>query len=221
MTHTYIVVSLSHYVNILLLFISLTSIVQQQQGIWSIRNLLLLVNAFPTAAGGCDGNGPAVGGFHTESTKNITKLSFATENVTVAIGNEIIPEGGTATFNATISTDIVVTGVDINGALLRISAPSGYQTRGVMQPGTNTKIAIRCIAPVIGITHTNADLKSSLSGTLLFPNKGSIILDITLVWVSNDQTSIHSYGQFFINVLPGPPKSSKPIICFQVVILLK
>jgi hypothetical protein len=192
------------------------------------------VHAFSSGAGGCAGGGPAVGGIHSLGDKTITTPSFLEQNVVVTIfeNNTVLPVDGTMDIEGTVTTKIVVTGTNMKGILFRISHPDpSYSTKNSILPGANTKITDRCQAPVVGITHTNGEQKSIMSGTLQFRGQviQGIVLEITIVWFNRAEEASHSYGKFYFNVIAGPPMSAPttgpptlppvrpPVICFDII----
>lgn len=86
------------------------------------------------------------------------------KSVVLTVGADIIALGGLITVKTGTSTPIVVKGTKIKGVLMRVSGPFGYPTTDVIDLGLNTQLAKSCTPPVVGITHTSANDKNSVSG---------------------------------------------------------
>lgn len=175
--------------------------------------LVQLANGFSSGAAGCEGDGPGIGGAHLDLRNGKTSelLTFASRNVVVTVGADIIPLGGTITVKTGTTTPIVVKGTNIKGVLMRVSGPIGYPTAGVIDLGLNTAVAKACLAPAVGITHTSANDKDSVSGSLFFTKITTTVdlkLDLTLVWFNSDKESKYSYQQYPIKVTQGPPNNA-------------
>jgi hypothetical protein len=174
------------------------------------------VESYPSGAGGCDGNGPAVGGDHLENP--VTTGTLADGGLTLVMNGETITEGPITVSLQTLYTFVIEGTADYAGILFRL-APDGSMvddTTGYLQPAPDqdqTQAAENvCANPVQGVTHTSADLKNDLAAIMEVDVAASYVLDITVV-VENDSDNseyYHSQYQIVAEAAASAPTESAP-----------
>jgi hypothetical protein len=157
--------------------------------------------SYKTGTGSCVGGKNAVCGSHVESGKEIVSMTLAEAGVTVKAGKTTLKTGSTNKLSTGTLYDLSVTVKDdMHGVFIRVQAPKGTSTKGVLKAGTNTKVTDVCVAPVVGVSHYNGSDKSSASGKLRFNAavKG-VFVDITVVFENEEDEAEHAYGRFKID----------------------
>lgn len=169
------------------------------------------VEAFPSGAGACPGGMAAVGGSHlsTAKGKKVLSRSFAAKKISISIGGVSVAEG------KTISIAAGKTHAIMDGILIRVQAPTGFSTKGVLTPGIGTQTAKVCPYPVVGLTHLSDDDNEksqnevesveeddSFTGNIRFKKatKG-VIFDLTVVFKNSKTISEFAYGQVKVNFI--------------------
>ena len=86
------------------------------------------------------------------------------------------------------------------GLLIRLEAPAGVDTAGVIASGSNTRDASVCVAPVVGLTHNINSMKMRASGVLQFDSPVvGVQLDITVVRENSAERSTFFYSRYGVN----------------------
>jgi hypothetical protein len=164
----------------------------------AVATLCKSVDAFPSGAGGCSAGNNAVQGAHLN---NPTTGSLADGGLSISLAGVTLAAGSTTTFPVSTDTVITVTSTtkSFKGFLLRLGETGGVSTDAAWSfTGTNIQKAGACF-DVGGVTHTNADSKTSISATLNLPTAAtSMPLDVTIVIANNNGVSEYYYSQFIL-----------------------
>jgi hypothetical protein len=158
-----------------------------------------VVQAYPTGAGSClagDG-GQALahsphgdfgmgsfsrrhGGHFTMEIANVT-LKFGTMTLATTGTTVLLPIGQDVTWTLTAGR------VPIRGYLVRLQAPDGTATETAISCGDDRDLAMACVAPIVGCTHSdNADKFEVTGGTVRFDNiTRGVLVDVTVVFQNN------------------------------------
>lgn len=170
------------------------------------------VLGFPFGAGSCIGGEAAVGGSHLLPAETIS-ATFAERGIQVSIGGNIVTPDQTFGLLAgdSLEVEIVATQNQFRGALIRLEPLADQDVMGGLTPGTNAVLADICTDPVVGITHSDNELKESFSGTLMVDSLGEAVLDITIVEINSAASSIYMYGGYDIVFIPQPSTTGAPV----------
>jgi hypothetical protein len=174
------------------------------------------VEAGPLGAGGCYGGIAAVDGSHV--------LRNTTVNGTLADGgfslfvNDLQVDSST-NFPLDLSEmyPIYVSGDKLyKGVLYRLEAEDGSDMTGFMELSegdTNTRFADVCLAPVVGVTHANANEKNDVPATLNTGEEPAVyLLDVTIVVANTADLSEFYYTRYTLTVgSTAPPPSEPPV----------
>jgi len=162
------------------------------------------VRSFENGAGGCVGGKVAVGGPHlTQPT--VVSRTLAQKGVTVSIGGVTIAPGKTGVVPYGRSLTIRVNSREMEGILIRVQAPSGVSTRGVLTPGRGLQMARACRSPVVGVTHMDDFYRSSFVSQVRFPNPTrGVIFDISIVYENDENRAEHAYGRIRVDFTQKP-----------------
>jgi hypothetical protein len=172
--------------------------------------LLASAQARSNGAGGCAGGQAAVMGNHlsVQPGRTFETGSLADGGVSLLLdGSPLDATAATATdFSAATVHVLTLVGTSpYRGLLVRLSAPSGVDTTtALLEVSDDLQDADVCSAPVAGITHTNADLKSMQSMSLSIRTEGEITLDVTVVFANNGTNSIYYYSGYTLNAVMEP-----------------
>jgi hypothetical protein len=94
---------------------------------------------------------------------------------------------------------IVATGdTFFRGALIRLEGVDGNFD---FEEEENSQIASVCSPPVVGVTHTDNDEKTILSGRVTFDATGDATFDVTAVFSNNADESVYYYTGFSLTVV--------------------
>jgi hypothetical protein len=173
----------------------------------AITLLASSAHAFPNGAGGCSGGEAAVMGFHlsTSGGKVITTGSLADGGVGLVLDGVPLDPMATTARNFSTSDIHVLTLAGLSpyrGMLVRLSSPSGVDTTSsLLETSDDLQDAGACSAPVVGITHTNSNLKNAQSMQLSMPSEGEITIDVTVVIANNSTDSIYYYSGYTLNAV--------------------
>lgn len=162
------------------------------------------ITAFSTGAGSCVGGEPAVGSPHrTASFVYEASLRELTYDLTI---------NGESTLGLA-SLPLMQTGAEylievkgylarFRGALLRVEAEDAGTLMEFL-PHENSAVADVCdsIEGVLGITHTDATVKQTLSGMLRVNNPTTIFLDVTVVGANNADNSLFGFQRLSLGVV--------------------
>jgi hypothetical protein len=161
------------------------------------------VDSFPTGAGSCVAEGPAVGGAHLEAATVLKPSNLASGKFDVLVNGKSLIDGLSAPVYSTdqwLSVEVVSKLHLFKGALLRVSAVGSNSL--VLVEGENSGPAFACdeFDGVDGITHTDATEKRKMSGILsVAPTTEYVRLDVTLVVTANRVISLYFYQSFDLN----------------------
>ena len=171
----------------------------------------LVVDAFSTGAGGCNGGMAAAEEFHLDESngREVRGGALIDGEIVVSIGGQILTV--TNAIDVPIGEDLLLSvnaeDIEYKGVLVRLEAPSGVDTGGALLPGANTQVAQVCSDPIIGITHTDSATKSMSTGTIRFDEEVlNIALDITVVF-ENSVVSAFVYDRLLVNFRAAPVAS--------------
>jgi hypothetical protein len=169
--------------------------------VFTFNFLAYHVIAFPSGAGGCDGDGPAVQEPHFSRPGGRGAL----EEFGYTLSVDGIVVDGTATVSAGVPHTLTVSGGEnvYRGILFRLENIDGTDATpflNTVDGDGNTQLAAVCTTPIAGVTHTNNDDKNNLSAILDVDNAASFILDLTLVLSYVDSDSTFYYTQYQIDV---------------------
>jgi len=199
---------------------------------FAVAQLLLLraepISGLPTGAASCIPNTAAVGGFHLDESnnRNVIQGELAVGGVRILINDDddmqLLP---TAPITLQTGTDYTITVLTdmaqgFQGILLRLGSRSG-SSRDLttsLYPRSDDpdlQVAQVCVPPVAGVTHTNPDPKVSVTAVLRFdvPDE-DLRLDVTLVGLNDETTSVFGYNQFQVVVegeVTTPAPTAEPL----------
>jgi hypothetical protein len=178
-----------------------------------------MVQAFSNAAGGCMGGVAAVEGLHLDTSggRSVVGGTLAESRIVVTVGDTILDASSGQATTVPIGQDLMVTvdsgDIGYLGVLVRLSAPAGIDTTGALVPGTNTQVAAVCAAPVVGITHTNANEKMLSTGMVRFDEAvDGVVLDVTVVFINGASGSVYGYTGFPLNFRAAATPTNAPIV---------
>lgn len=164
----------------------------------------LSATAFPYFAGGCRGDGPAVGAPHLDA--NVIQSSSIPESGTVITVDGLALDSETV-LTLQPGTDYLLEARDedqrMRGILMRLAADDGVATDGALLPDKRTQFANVCQSPIIGLTHTRNNNKKTMSGWLRLDQATNVTLDISIVYRNDADLSWFSYSQFRLLVQEG------------------
>jgi hypothetical protein len=174
----------------------------------------MLADAFPTGAGSCAGDAPAVGSPHLASGLSITTGSLADGSLEVVLNGVTllpdavvdVPNDGTPDH----ALEVIAGGGIFRGFLLRAQSLTGDEV--AMTPVTNSALSLLCEFPAVGITHTVNDDKTQAGGTVSTAGVTdlTVVFDVTVVVALRDGVSEYYYSQYTVNFASGaePPVAS-------------
>jgi len=170
------------------------------------------VMAFPTAAGGCDGGQPAIGGNHLDPTREIINGTLEDYNITIQVGNQILSPNTVTTIVQGEPYEIKVEAPEqiMRGILIRLEAPADVDTTAALIPGARTQIAEVCEAPIVGLCHFRNNPKLTFLGTMeldAIPGQSetySFSLDVTVVFRNWASLSWYAYTGYQLQAEPNP-----------------
>lgn len=169
-----------------------------------------VVQALPTGAAGCEGDMSAVMGPHLGG--GATSSPLPTGNLTLTIDGQNIPPGAIVSMEIDGQYDIGVVWegeagtAPFKGVLLRgEGAGIGSVLITPKMGDTELQNADACVAPAVGITHTNPEAKTSVEGTIQYVLPAPAVvadvfgatLDVTVVV----ETTTHFYSGYTMNFL--------------------
>lgn len=187
---------------------------------------LLLANssAAPTGAGGCGGDGPAVGGPHLD--ENAITGSLEDFGLRISVNSDELESSGTISVPANSENMISLfaeapeAGSEYRGFLFRLSHPDGVSTLDLLDipesSADEAQVAAVCTdIDVAGITHVNNEPKTSMSVTMNVPEAtDGLVLDVTaVIWnrlVNETFVSEYYYSQYQINVEASAEGTTMP-----------
>ena len=166
--------------------------------------LISSVQAFPDGAGGCAGGQAAVMGRHLETTNGriVSQETLNGANVQFRINGVVMEPNTTVDFEIgqDYTVEVETFEFPLRGALFRVQAPEGFDTAGALIPGENMKDADVCLAPIVGTTHFNRELKTMMISTVRFDEPANgVIFDITGVFVNSPDGSVYVYDRYLAN----------------------
>jgi hypothetical protein len=168
----------------------------------SVTNDITKVSAFKEGSAACNAGKSSVGGDHvsTKGGKKVTSNTLKNAGIIISFNGITVAEGGTATVKSNTATVFKVSGKSMKGIAVRLGAPSGVSTTGVLVPGNGLKILSKCKSPSVGITHKKSTTVSSYTSTIKFPSVTTgVVLDITIVFTNGDKSASHAYGKVTVN----------------------
>jgi hypothetical protein len=172
----------------------------------SRNNVLTLVEAFPTGAGGCQTGAAAVNGLHLQNGPGESTLEGL--GIQISVDGDVLSPGAPVTVAAGADHTVTVTatGTPFKGFLLALSASTGETDLSTaLTPVDNTteQPAGVCDAPVVGVTHTSNADKTTASATLSLDGSADLNLDVTVVLQNSGGVSSYGYERFAITVAPA------------------
>lgn len=183
----------------------------------------LLAFAFPGGTGGCTGGRYAVAGPHISRPFQTGPIGNA--RLQLVLDDRTILRGG-RTHDFTVGVDHTLTlqliddaGKQFRGFLFRMGRGFTNQfldTTDALAP-VDLKSAVayeHCVIGqgVGGLTHTNSDLKTNVTGILRMDEPAnSLPLDVNVVIQNRGLVSEFYYQQFTLNAVAGPPTSPAPV----------
>jgi len=194
------------------------------------------VSAYPTAAGSCPALQSAVGMPHVNGGRPETTGSLTDGGFQLLLNGDPVAAGKPSSFKVGEEQSIELKGFisSFKGFLIRFGPPPDgppglvdlreaiYPTSDDEDSSTNTQIAdSTCVdqQQVGGLTHTNRNDKTSITGTLIVttPVQG-LSMDVTVVVANNAQNSTHYYSNFVIHAVeavdPLAPVAAPPTTSF-------
>jgi hypothetical protein len=155
-----------------------------------------IVDAFPSSAGSCISGTAAVGGSHRTNAVRF-EGTLADIGVEVKIANVSLTTDTLIVETGEHTLEVISALHDYAGILLRIESSDGsMDLSSAIIPGTNTKAAMTCIAPVGGVDHEDSAPKRISTATVRIDESSEIYLDITVVGMNNDTASVFGYTRY-------------------------
>jgi hypothetical protein len=165
-----------------------------------------LATAFPSGAGSCPEGMAAVGGDHLNPAYTITTGGLAEGNLQLAINGRVLLSGTRINLLSGVEHSWTLSSRDQNGFrgfLLRLSGTDQVDTTVALSSAdTNVQEALdACIVAqgVGGVTHTDNDVKTGVSGVLRLDEVASnLLLDVTVVIENRNSVSTFFYSGYTI-----------------------
>jgi hypothetical protein len=159
------------------------------------------VSAYSTGAGGCAGGMAAVGGSHLDASNGrvVVPGTLTDGAISVTIDGVTLDVNGVNEFAAGRDLPVSVVAGDVSylGVLARFEAPGADPANLSLTPGADLQVATVCATPVLGITHTNNNMKMSTGGTLRVDESvDAATLDVTAVFINTAEGSAFVYSGF-------------------------
>jgi len=161
------------------------------------------VFAFPSSAGSCNaGNNALVGAGsdHLTGGKTIKTGSLTTGSYAVTLGGSVLTPNVVSTFPTNTNTNLVITGTKgFKGFLVRLGKVG--EVNSLTPVGTNMQVSSICTSSNVGgVSHTNANSKTSITTTLKVTGVASSMpLDITIVVQNSNGLSEYYFSQFLLS----------------------
>lgn len=197
--------------------------------------LLRPSQAFRTGAGGCAGEGPAVGASHLDyvdptsgtatfddrigATGPIPSNVFFIDGVAIQASSAPIElaAGAIHTYEIRAPVDSGVVN-PYRGFLVRLDAQSGVGA-AISGNGELTQVAAVCEEPAIGVTHVNNDNKTTTDGTFVYDEAGDVFMDVNIVFLNRDDAayfpfkgvSLFAHSTYTLRFTPQPSVTEMPI----------
>jgi hypothetical protein len=188
------------------------------------------VDGNSSGTGACTGGSAPLGSTHVRGGAEIIGPLSDYEVVLTINGVVVQPDTPTSFApNVDLPWSVATSNpIQYKGLLVRAEAPESVAfTITVTEPLYKEDTTFCAAQPgnVLGITHNNADLKSSASGVLQFDATGAATLDVTIVYrngfsggAPNDQ-SLTGYNRFNLNIeaeqvptdVPAPAPTDAPV----------
>jgi hypothetical protein len=167
------------------------------------------VQAFPSAAGGCQTGAAAVSGLHLQNGPGESTLDAL--GIEISVDGEVLTPvslGGSFAIASGVDHTVEVTATvePFRGFLLALSSTTDATDLSTALTPVDTAIeqpAGVCIAPVVGVTHTSAADKTSASATLRLDQGDDLNLDVTVVMLNSGGVSLYAYERYSILVTPA------------------
>lgn len=141
-----------------------------------------------------------------------SKGGLSTGNLDLDVDGVSISSGSTTSLDAGTTHTLTLSGSDFKGFLFRLNGKNGENVKSVIgiEFGSSGKSKINtiCDADVGGITHVDAELKSSVSVALSSDDLIDTTLEVTVVIQKSSQTMYHE--AFDISFITAPTKSPSP-----------
>jgi hypothetical protein len=169
-----------------------------------LTSQLACTQAFSTGAGGCNGGIAAVEGLHLgQGTTNTGTL--ADGGLTLFVDDVQVDTSNTILLEVSATSSIFISGTnDYKGVLYRLQSTDGSDATGmitVSDGDADTQLSDKCVAPVAGVTHTNANEKNNVPATLNTGDEpASYLLDVTVVVANSGDVSEYYFTQYTITV---------------------
>ena len=159
------------------------------------------VFAYPSFAGSCNaGNKALAGSDHLLGGNTIKTGSLATGSYAVTLGGSVLTPNVVSTFPTNTNTNLVITGTKaFKGFLVRLGKVG--EINSLTPVGTNMQVSSICTSSNVGgVSHTNANSKTSITTTLKVTGVASSMpLDITIVVQNSNGLSEYYYSQFLLS----------------------
>jgi hypothetical protein len=165
-------------------------------------SVTITTEAFPSGAGACVAGKSSVGGSHKSKSggKKVIPKTLTNAGITILIDGIAVAEGGKATVKSNTAIAIKVSGKAMKGVNIRVGAPSGVSTNGVLTPGSGLKLNSFCKSQSVGVTQKKATSVSSYSSTIKFPSAtNGVVLDVTIVFKNTERQATHAYGKVTVD----------------------
>lgn len=183
---------------------------------WFVIVLLKIqsIDSFSSGAGSCNAGLNALGGSHIDSTALQTlNLTLTQLEIQVQVGDAIYPANSVISVLKNTEYTILITtrtsDAFFRGALIRLETLNNRNMINSLEPNDNMGVVSVCTLPsVIGVSHTNNDMKTKASATFLMKDAGDIMMDVTIVVANTVGISMYGYGSFTIDVMDTLPPAS-------------
>jgi hypothetical protein len=144
--------------------------------------------------------------------------TLADGGLTLFVDDVQVDTSNTILLEVSATSSIFISGTnDYKGVLYRLQSTDGSDATGmitVSDGDADTQLSDKCVAPVAGVTHTNANEKNNVPATLNTGDEpASYLLDVTVVVANSGDVSEYYYTQYTITVdstSGGGPTDSSP-----------
>lgn len=166
--------------------------------------LCSFAQGYPDGVGSCKNGSNSIGGTHL-TRETIVPATLNDLGISVNVGGNIYENDSTIPLLPGIEYIISVNALNqitlFHGIFIRLESLNGDDITNMLLPGYLTAITDMCNNRYnTGLTHTNADMKTNVSGMLMANNTDILVMDITVV-VGNEPTlSLWGYGRYYIEI---------------------
>jgi hypothetical protein len=185
--------------------------------------LIATVSANTVGAGSCEAGIAAIGGTHLDfgpssPSKREGGIGTLFEGATyVEVEGVTLTAGTPTTFpvNTDLTWTVTAEQVPLKGIFVRVqaAADNAFTNVGVSDGLQNEPFCDALADNVIGVSHTSAAMKSQSSGVINFSLKGSVTMDISVVY-DDTQFAISAFSSYPLTIgeaTPTAPTAPTPV----------